>query len=188
MDMVRSVFVLPPPDGRGRTNFPYDIVTGKANPMGMAADITRDGDVAVLRIALGPAFEGAPGRAHGGAVAALVDEVMGFVLSIHATPAYTGRLTVTYRAPTPLGVELEIRARLRSATVASSRSRPMPATAPPSWPRPKACSSPSTPSASRPDPARRRENGQAVATAARGQEGSASTERSPARSPSMIRR
>jgi acyl-CoA thioesterase FadM len=39
---------------------------------------------------------------------------MGFVLSIHATPAYTGRLTVTYRAPTPLGVELEMRARLRS--------------------------------------------------------------------------
>jgi len=36
------------------------------------------------------------------------------VLSIHATPAYTGRLTVTYRAPTPLGVELEMRARLRS--------------------------------------------------------------------------
>ena len=80
----------------------------------MAADITREGDVAVLRITLGPAFEGAPGRAHGGAVAALMDEVMGFVLSIHATPAYTGRLTVTYRAPTPLGVEIEMRAKLHS--------------------------------------------------------------------------
>ena len=68
----------------------------------------------MLRTSLGPAFEGAPGRAHGGTVAALLDEVMGFVLSIHATPAYTGRLTVTYRAPTPLGVELEMRARLRS--------------------------------------------------------------------------
>ena len=114
LDMVHAVFVLPPPDGRGRTNFPDDIVTGKANPLGMAADITREGEVAVLRTKLGPAFEGAPGRAHGGTVAALIDEVMGFVLSINSTPAYTARLTVNYRAPTPLGVELEIRARLRS--------------------------------------------------------------------------
>ncbi len=114
LDMVHAVFVVPPPDGRGRTNFPDDIVTGKANPLGMAADITREGDVAVLRTTLGPAFEGAPGRAHGGAVAALIDEVMGFVLSINATPAYTGRLTITYRAPMPLGVEVEMRAKLHS--------------------------------------------------------------------------
>lgn len=114
LDMVHAVFVVPPPDGGGRTNFPDDIVTGKANPLGVAADITREGDVAVLRVTLGPAFEGAPGRAHGGVVAALIDEVMGFVLSINATPAYTGRLAVTYRAPTPLGVEIEMRARLHS--------------------------------------------------------------------------
>lgn len=114
LDMVHAVFVVPPPDGRGRTNFPDDIVTGKANPLGIAADITREGEVAVLRTTLGPAFEGAPGRAHGGVVAALIDEVMGFVLSINATPAYTGRLTVTYRAPTPLGVEIEMRAKLHS--------------------------------------------------------------------------
>jgi acyl-coenzyme A thioesterase PaaI-like protein len=112
VEMVHAVFVVPPPDGRGRTNFPDDIVTGKANPLGIAADITREGDEAVLRTTLGPAFEGAPGRAHGGVVAALIDEVMGFVLSINATTAYTGRLTVTYRAPTPLGVEIEMRAKL----------------------------------------------------------------------------
>jgi acyl-coenzyme A thioesterase PaaI-like protein len=113
-DMTHAVFVMPPRQGAGRPHFPDCIVTGKANPMGMAADVVRDGEDAVMRTALGPAFEGAPGRAHGGAVAALFDEVMGFVLSIHATPAYTGRLSVTYRAATPLGVELELRARLRS--------------------------------------------------------------------------
>jgi len=36
------------------------------------------------------------------------------VLSIVRTPAYTGKLVVSYRAPTPLGVELEFRGRLRS--------------------------------------------------------------------------
>jgi acyl-coenzyme A thioesterase PaaI-like protein len=82
--------------------------------MGAAADVERDGEEAVLRTTLGAAFEGAPGRAHGGIVAALFDEVMGFVLSVHATTAYTGNLTVTYRAPTPIGVELELRSRLRS--------------------------------------------------------------------------
>jgi acyl-coenzyme A thioesterase PaaI-like protein len=66
----------------------------------------------VLHATLGDAFEGAPGRAHGGIVAALFDEAMGFVLSIACTPAFTGRLSVTYRAPVPLGVPLEFRARL----------------------------------------------------------------------------
>jgi acyl-coenzyme A thioesterase PaaI-like protein len=112
--MKRSLFNVAPPDGGNRTHFPDCIVTGPANPMGIAAHIVRDGDEALLRTTLGEAFEGAPGRAHGGVVAALFDEVLGFVLSIVKTPAYTGRLTVSYRAPTPLGVELELRARLRS--------------------------------------------------------------------------
>jgi len=112
--MKRSLFIDAPPQGGNRTHFPDCIVTGPANPMGIAADIVRDGDEALLLTALGEAFEGAPGRAHGGVVAALFDEVLGFVLSIVRTPAYTGRLTVSYLAPTPLGVELEFRARLAS--------------------------------------------------------------------------
>jgi acyl-coenzyme A thioesterase PaaI-like protein len=114
LSMKRSLFSEQPADGGNRTHFPDCIVTGPANPMGIAADIHRQGDEAVLRTTLGQAFEGAPGRAHGGVVAALFDEVLGFVLSIVRTPAYTGKLVVSYRAPTPLGVELEFRGRLRS--------------------------------------------------------------------------
>ncbi|HEV7864680.1 MAG TPA: PaaI family thioesterase, partial [Acidimicrobiia bacterium] len=55
--------------------------------------------------------EGAPGRAHGGVVAAIFDDVMGIVLTIHSSPAFTARLTVSYLAPVPVGVELEFRAR-----------------------------------------------------------------------------
>ncbi len=112
--MKQSLFVVAPPDGGNRIHFPDCIVTGQANPMGGAAHIVREGDEAVLRTTLHDAFEGAPGRAHGGVVAALFDEVLGFVLSIVCAPAYTGRLTVSYRAPTPLGVPLDFRARLRS--------------------------------------------------------------------------
>ncbi len=113
LNMTRDLFVVPPPQGGVRgSHFTDCIVTGPANPMGVAAQVLRDGDDAVLRSTLGDAFEGAPGRAHGGMVAALFDEAMGFVLSINCTPAFTGRLTVTYRAAVPIGVPLEFRARL----------------------------------------------------------------------------
>jgi acyl-coenzyme A thioesterase PaaI-like protein len=113
LNMNRDLFVVPPPQGGVRgSHFTDCIVTGPANPMGVAAQVLRDGEDAVLHSTLGDAFEGAPGRAHGGVVAALFDEVFGFVLSIICTPAFTGRLTVTYRAPVPIGVALEFRARL----------------------------------------------------------------------------
>ncbi|HWE66146.1 MAG TPA: PaaI family thioesterase [Acidimicrobiales bacterium] len=92
--------------------FPDCIVSGLANPMGMEARLQMDGDEAVMEVTLGAAFEGAPGRAHGGVVAALIDETMGLVLSITETLAFTGKLAVSYRAPTPLGLPITARARL----------------------------------------------------------------------------
>lgn len=111
--MKQDIFSGPPDDGETMDHFPDCIVSGAANPMGIAIRVVRDGDDAVARVALGAAFEGAPGRAHGGVVAAVFDDTMGFVLSMLRTPAYTGRLTIAYRAPTPIGEELEFRARLR---------------------------------------------------------------------------
>jgi acyl-coenzyme A thioesterase PaaI-like protein len=112
-DMKRDLFAGPPDDLESMDHFPDCVVSGLANPMGIAMRAHRNGDEAVARVALGAAFEGAPGRAHGGVVAAIFDDTMGFVLSMLRTPAFTGRLTVTYRAPTPVGEELEFRARLR---------------------------------------------------------------------------
>lgn len=94
-------------------HFPDCIVSGQANPMGVAITVHREGDDAVARVGFGPAFEGAPGRAHGGVVAAVFDDTLGFVLSMVQTPAFTGQLTVSYLAPTPVGEDLEFRARLR---------------------------------------------------------------------------
>ncbi len=109
--MKRAAFSSVPEDGETTEHFPDCIVSGKANPMGVAATGFRDGDEAVVKVVLGAAFEGAPGRAHGGIVAALFDDTMGFVLSILATPAYTGRLSVNYKKPTPVGEEIEFRGR-----------------------------------------------------------------------------
>ncbi len=100
-------------DDRPLELFADSVVSGAANPMGIAIRARRDGDEAVADVTLGPAFEGAPDRAHGGVVAAIIDETMGFLLPILGVIAFTRSLTVDYLAPTPLHEPLEFRARLR---------------------------------------------------------------------------
>jgi len=96
--------------GQPRQLWSDSVVSGAANPMGLGAYLWRDGDQAVMEVTLGKAFEGAPTRAHGGIVAALIDETMGLVLAINRTMAYTAQLNVAYRAPTPVLVPLIARA------------------------------------------------------------------------------
>jgi acyl-coenzyme A thioesterase PaaI-like protein len=93
-----------------RQLFSDSVVAGAANPMGLGAQLWRDGDVACMRVTLGEAFEGAPGRAHGGVVAALLDEVMGLMNVIHGAMAFTAQLDITYHAPTPVGEPIVARA------------------------------------------------------------------------------
>ena len=114
--MKRDLFDVEIADGEGIDHFPDCVVSGLANPMGIAIRARREGDEAVASVVLGPAFEGAPGRAHGGVVAAVFDDTMGFLLSMLRQPAFTGQLTITYRAPTPIGEHLEFRARLTGRT------------------------------------------------------------------------
>ena len=111
--MKRDHFARPA-EGAPIGTFPDCVVSGDANPMGLDVQFFREGDEAVSRCVLGSAFEGAPTRVHGGIVAAVFDDLMGFVLSIVESPAYTAELTVRYRRPTPVNTEIEFRARLVS--------------------------------------------------------------------------
>jgi len=112
IDTMKQHMFERPPEGAPIGTFPDCVVSGDANPMGLDVQFFREGDEAVSRCVLGPAFEGAPNRAHGGVVAAVFDDLMGFVLTIHESPAYTAELTVRYKRPTPVGEEIEFRARL----------------------------------------------------------------------------
>ena len=85
--------------------FSDSIVSGGANPMGLGGYLWREGDVAVMEVTLGKAFEGAPGRAHGGIVAALIDETMGLVLASNDLFAFT--------AQTPINEPISARAGLK---------------------------------------------------------------------------
>jgi acyl-coenzyme A thioesterase PaaI-like protein len=87
-------------------------VAGGANPTSVDLDVGYDGDEVVARVVLRRAFEGAPGRAHGGIVAAAFDDVTGFIIGKLREPAFTGELTVRYVAPVPVDEPIEMRARL----------------------------------------------------------------------------
>ena len=80
----------------------------------MAPQITLEVDGEVVRgtATFGSAYEGPPGHVHGGFVAAAFDEVLGFAQSMTGNPGMTGTLTVRYRRPTPLHVELRFEARV----------------------------------------------------------------------------
>lgn len=99
---------------RGVVIDPYDDrpFSGRASPWGLDLVARRDGDEVVADVTLESAHEGAPGRAHGGIVAGLFDDVFGFVLGVLAEPAFTGELAIRYRRPTPLHTALTCHGRL----------------------------------------------------------------------------
>ncbi len=59
----------------------------------------------------GAAYEGPPGCVHGGYIAAAFDDVLGSAQSFSGQPGMTGRLTISYRSPTPLHQELRFTGR-----------------------------------------------------------------------------
>jgi acyl-coenzyme A thioesterase PaaI-like protein len=88
-------------------------VGGATNPTSVDVDVRFEGEEVIAMVVLRSAFEGAPGRAHGGIVAAAFDDVTGFVIGLLHEPAFTGELTVRYVKPVPVNEPLEMRARLR---------------------------------------------------------------------------
>ena len=89
-------------------------VGGTSNPISADFETEVVDQEVVVRTVLGTAYEGAPGRVHGGMVAALFDDFTAFVLPLVGTAAYTGEITVRYHRPVPIETPLEFRARIVS--------------------------------------------------------------------------
>lgn len=100
------------PDGEVMTSHICRPGSGPGSPHGLEMEVIRRGDAAESRFVIGDSYEGAPQRSHGGIVALAFDDSMGFVLNIIHTVAYTGEITVRYKAPTPLNTPLVIRTHL----------------------------------------------------------------------------
>jgi acyl-coenzyme A thioesterase PaaI-like protein len=100
--------------GRGTQLESYDDrpFSGLASPWGLDVDVHQRSDGVEATVTLREAHEGAPNRSHGGIVAALFDDVFGFILGVIRQPAFTGELTIRYEAATPLHRPLLCRGRL----------------------------------------------------------------------------
>jgi len=70
-------------------------------------DLLPEGKV-LARMRVPTAFEASPGVAHGGWTAALLDEVCGHVPIRLGSFSVTGKLSIDYIKPVPIGVDLEI--------------------------------------------------------------------------------
>jgi acyl-coenzyme A thioesterase PaaI-like protein len=86
--------------------------SGLASPWGLDIEVHQHGEEVEATVTLRAAHEGAPGRSHGGIVAALFDDVFGFILGVIKQPAFTGELSIRYEAGTPLHRRLVCRGRL----------------------------------------------------------------------------
>ena len=91
----------------------FSPVSGRSNPMAPPVRLhveegSEHGEVVIAgEVTFGPAYEGPPGHCHGGWVAAMFDEALGFA---QLAPGFTAYLHVNYRRPTPLKTKLDIRA------------------------------------------------------------------------------
>ncbi len=91
----------------------FSPVGGEANPLAPPVRLYKEsGDVLVGKMMFSAAFEGGPGVAHGGFVAAAFDELLGLTQSLTGKAGMTARLKVRYRSPCPLQRELRLEGRV----------------------------------------------------------------------------
>jgi acyl-coenzyme A thioesterase PaaI-like protein len=86
---------------------------GSDHPTGLHLRVTA-GEGLTLRASfeVGPAHQGAPGLAHGGILAAALDETLGALNWLLMKPAVTARLETSFIQPVPVGSVLQLHARI----------------------------------------------------------------------------
>jgi uncharacterized protein (TIGR00369 family) len=93
-------------------------VCGESNPAGVHVRFYEQEDGSLLaRFTGADHHQGYPGRMHGGVITAIMDETMGRAIMIargEAIWGVTAELTLRFRRPVPLGVELTASGRIVS--------------------------------------------------------------------------
>ncbi|MEV7431854.1 hotdog domain-containing protein [Nocardioides sp. NPDC092400] len=92
----------------------HGLVVGPGHPMAPPVSLTWDGDRVLGRLRLRRSFEGPRGYAHGGVSALVLDEVTAKVRALMDVGRVTRTLTVSYRRPVPVDVDLVVSAELVS--------------------------------------------------------------------------
>ena len=79
---------------------------GQLNPGGLRLEFEVSRDRAEARYTARQRHQGYDGLLHGGVVTALLDEAMGWAIFHQGIWGVTGKITVSFRRPVPLGEEL----------------------------------------------------------------------------------
>ncbi len=89
---------------------------GPDNPVGLRMRFFHEADEVVSRLTLGREYAGYADFVHGGVLATMLDEAMGWAI-FHLADSYavTRSLQVDYRRPVYVGRELAVRARISAA-------------------------------------------------------------------------
>lgn len=96
----------------GRVGAELDPLRGESNPLSLHSRFWIEDDKAHAIYRGGWAFEGPPGRMHGGYVAAIFDNFLGMAQVLDGNPGMTGTLKVNYHRATPLHVDLQLTAEI----------------------------------------------------------------------------
>jgi uncharacterized protein (TIGR00369 family) len=89
---------------------------GRANPSGLHLDFDVSSRSARTRFVAKREQSGYDGTVHGGIVTALLDETMGWAIFHQGIWGVTGRISVTFRKPVPVGEELEVSGQVTKGT------------------------------------------------------------------------
>ena len=81
---------------------------GEDNPRGLGMRFEMQSDRAVAQFTVPDYLQGFPGRAHGGVVATMLDEAMGWAVYGSGNWAMTAKLSMRFRAKVPLGEPLTV--------------------------------------------------------------------------------
>ena len=81
----------------------YCFGCGPLNPMGLGLQFRVEGGRVSATFTAKPEHQGFPGQVHGGIIASVLDEAMGWAMYASGTWAVTGKIDVRYREPLALG-------------------------------------------------------------------------------------
>jgi acyl-coenzyme A thioesterase PaaI-like protein len=87
---------------------------GQANLFGLQLELEPSEDGVEGRFFVKQDHQGPPGYAHGGVVAAALDEAMALLLHAEGEFALTGRLEIDLVAPAPVGAFVRVSARMEA--------------------------------------------------------------------------
>jgi acyl-coenzyme A thioesterase PaaI-like protein len=95
-------------------HWPTCLGCGPDNESGFHLQVRREGEEVVAEHTFADRHSGAPGIVHGGAVATVVDDVLGFLLYVARIAGVTRHLEVDYLKPVLTGIPYVVRAKVDS--------------------------------------------------------------------------